>query len=92
MKQNPGLRTADMVSFDLSAIRHVDSPAGSFASPGGFNSIEACRLARYAGLGYKTSSFSICEYIPEKDFHDQTAMLGSHDGLVFSGRALPPQR
>ena len=73
----PCLRTADMVSFDLSAIRHVDSPAGSYASPGGFDSMEACRLARYAGLGYRTSSFSLNEYVPKRDIHEQTAMLAA---------------
>jgi formiminoglutamase len=71
----PSLRTADMVSFDLSAIRSSECPGVTHPSPGGFSAVEACRLARYVGLGYEISSFSISEFMWQKDNRDQTALL-----------------
>ncbi|MCB0843776.1 MAG: arginase family protein [Bacteroidetes bacterium] len=73
----PALRTADMVSFDLSAIRSSECTGVVTPSPGGFSAIEACRLARYAGLGYGISSFSISEFLWQKDVRDQSALLAS---------------
>lgn len=71
----PHLRTADMVSIDMSSVRHHEAPGATSASPGGFSAMEICRIARYAGLGYGVSSMSICEYIPESDPSGQTAQL-----------------
>ena len=66
---------AHLVSFDLSAIRHSDAPASIFPSPGGFSAFEACRLARYAGLGYRIKSLLLAEFDPEKDANGQSALL-----------------
>jgi len=71
----PYLRTADLVSFDVSAIRNHDIQGSRLPSPGGFNSIEACRLARYTGLGYRLRSVNFSEYIPSKDPDGQGALL-----------------
>lgn len=71
----PYLRTADMVSMDLSCVRHNDAPGATVAFPGGFSAMEACRIARYAGLGYGVSSFSITEFNPAEDLHHQSARL-----------------
>jgi len=71
----PYLRLADMLSVDLGAIRHADAPGAVEASPGGFSAMEACQLMRYAGLGYQLSSVSFCEWSPEADHHEQTALL-----------------
>ncbi|MFK7923241.1 MAG: arginase family protein, partial [Bacteroidia bacterium] len=71
----PALRTADMISFDFSSVRFTDAPGSVFPSPGGFSAFEACRLARYAGLGYKVRSFSLSEYIPEQDPQSQGSLL-----------------
>ncbi|MEX0968098.1 MAG: hypothetical protein WD077_12735 [Bacteroidia bacterium] len=46
----PVIRAADFMSFNVSAVRQSDSPAGIFPSPNGFTGEEACALARYAGL------------------------------------------
>ena len=73
----PSLRTADMVSFDLSAIRSSECAAVYNPSPGGFSAIDACRIARYAGLSYGISSFGISEYIHDKDQQEQTALLAA---------------
>lgn len=73
----PVLRLADMVSFDLSAVRSSESPGNSDPSPGGFSVLEACRLARYAGLAYGVSSFQLSEYLPAFDHRDQSARLSA---------------
>ncbi len=71
----PVLRDADLVSFDLSAIRQSDAPGNSFHSPNGFSGEEACALARYAGISDKLSSFGLYEYNPLKDTDGRTAHL-----------------
>lgn len=73
----PYLRTADMLSFDFSAVRSSEAPGASYASPGGFSAMEMCQIARYAGLGYQLNSFSLTEYSPQLDIKGQTAMLGA---------------
>ncbi len=73
----PILRDADIVSFDISAVRHPDAPGNGNSSPNGFNGEEACALSRYAGISDKVSSFGIYECNPSKDFNGQTANLVS---------------
>lgn len=73
----PYLRAADMLSIDLSSIKHADSPGTAGTSPGGFTAMEACRIARYAGLSHKLDTISICEYNPRFDIHDQSALLAA---------------
>ncbi len=71
----PYLRTADMVSIDMSAIRNQDMPGAHLLSPGGFTAMEACRLSRYMGLGYHMSSIHFAEYYSETDPDGLGAML-----------------
>jgi len=71
----PALRNADMLSFDVSAIRAADAPANGNAGPNGFTGDEACRIARYAGFSDKLSVFGIFEYNPLKDRDQLTAAL-----------------
>ncbi len=71
----PVLRDADLVSFDLSAVRQSDAPGNSFHSPNGFSGEEACALARYAGISDKLSCFGLYEYNPLKDNDGRTAHL-----------------
>ena len=73
----PALRLADMVSVDLSSVRMSEAPGVALPSPGGFSVLEACRLARYAGLAYGVSSFQVSGLCPEFDQRDQTALLGA---------------
>lgn len=73
----PIIRNADIVSFDISAIRQSDAPGNGNASPNGFFGDEACQLARYAGISDKLSSFGIFEVNPLFDYHGQTAHLAS---------------
>lgn len=80
IKQNieltePLIRNANLLSFDISAIRAADAPGIKNASPNGFNGEEACRMTRYAGLSYKLSSIGFFEYNPHYDINLRTANL-----------------
>lgn len=71
----PVLRSADLYSFDLSAVRYSDAPVNRDGSPNGFTGDEACMLARYAGMSGRLQSFGIYSYDPAKDQHNMTAKL-----------------
>ncbi len=73
----PYVRMADMLSIDMSAVRKSEAPAAKRATPGGFSVMEICQLARYAGLGYQLSSFSISGMFIEKDQHKPTTYLSA---------------
>src|ERR1700761_9009456 len=71
----PIIRNANMISFDIGAIRSPDAMGNSNASPNGFNGAEACQLARYAGFNDKLSSIGFYEFNPAYDNNGQTATL-----------------
>lgn len=71
----PIVRNADMLSFDISAIRNSDAPASGNSSPNGFYGEEACQIARYAGMSDKLSSIGFYELNPAFDSNGQTAHL-----------------
>ncbi len=73
----PIVRNADIMSFDITAVRQSDAPGNGNASPNGFYGEEACRIARYAGMSDKLSSFGIYEINPLYDNHDQTSHLAA---------------
>lgn len=73
----PILRHADMLSFDITAIKHSDAPANPNASPNGFYSEEACQMMRYAGMNDKLSSVGIYEINPAFDDKGKTAHLAA---------------
>jgi len=74
-ESEPILRDADIVSFDLSALRQAEAPGNQFHSPNGFTGEEACALARYAGIADKVSSFGVYECNPGFDDQGRTAHL-----------------
>jgi hypothetical protein len=73
----PIVRNADVLSFDISAIRQSDAPGNGNASPNGFYGEEACQICRYAGMSDKLSSIGIYEINPAFDNNKQTAHLAS---------------
>lgn len=91
----PIIRNANMLSFDISAIRSSDAPGNANASPNGFYGEEACQIARYAGMNDKLSSIGFYEYNPEFDGRGQTAMLLSQmvwyfiDGFYNRKKEMP---
>jgi arginase family enzyme len=71
----PIVRNADLLSFDIGAIRQSDAPGNQNASPNGFYGEEACQITRYAGLSDKLTSIGFYEINPTYDNFDQTAHL-----------------
>jgi len=69
----PIVRDADMMCFNLSAIRCSESPGVNSPSPSGFFTEEACQISRYAGMSEKISSIGFYGYNSELDVNHQTA-------------------
>lgn len=59
IEAEPLIRSADMLSVDLTAIRFADLPASSFYSPNGLTGDEICQLMRFAGMNERLSSLGI---------------------------------
>jgi hypothetical protein len=66
----PVLRNADLVSFDMGSIRAADHPAHSEAGPNGLDALQACTLAKYAGLSDRLKAFGVFEHNPDLDMRD----------------------
>lgn len=71
----PVLRTSNLFSFDISAVKYCDAPVNINGSPNGFTGDEACMLTRYAGMSDNLSSFGIYGYDAKNDTHSMTASL-----------------
>lgn len=71
----PLVRNADLISFDIGAIRQSDAPGNANASPNGFYGEEACQITRYAGMSDKVSSIGFYEINPKLDNNNQSAHL-----------------
>jgi formiminoglutamase len=66
-EMEPAIRNADMLTFDITAIRSSDAPGNAAAQPFGLTGEEACQICWYAGLNEKLSSIGFYEYNPELD-------------------------
>ncbi|MFY0651951.1 MAG: formimidoylglutamase [Cyclobacteriaceae bacterium] len=74
-RMEPIIREADMLTFDISAIKNQYCPGGSTSDVFGLTGEEACQICWYAGMNDKLSSAGFYEYDPDKDHDDQpTAM------------------
>lgn len=71
----PAIRNADMLSFDITAIKSADAAANAYRQPFGLTGEEACQLCWYAGLSSKLTSAGFYEYNPNEDPHGQTASV-----------------
>ena len=72
----PVVRNADLLSFDITAIRSSDAPGNAHAQPFGLTGEEACQICWYAGLNEKLSSIGFYEYNPaHDDGHKKTASV-----------------
>ncbi|MDF2516871.1 MAG: arginase [Sphingobacterium sp.] len=76
-QSEPLIRAADLISFDIGAIRASEAPGNANAIPNGLYGDEACQLARYAGMSDKCTSIGFYELNPTFDPMEQTAMLVS---------------
>ena len=63
----PVIRQADLMAFDIGAIKWVDAPGNAAAQPFGLTGEEACQICWYAGLNDKLSSVGFYEYNPKHD-------------------------
>jgi formiminoglutamase len=66
-EMEPAIRNADLLSFDVTAIKSSDAPGNANAQPFGLTGEEACQLCWYAGMNEKLSSVGFYEYNPEAD-------------------------
>jgi len=71
----PIVRNADLLTVDMSAIRHSDAPGNGNASPHGFYGEEMCQIMRYAGMSDKLSCVGFYEANPLLDKNGQTSHL-----------------
>ncbi len=69
------VRNADILSFDVNAIKGSEFSGYAKPNPNGFLSDEICRISRYAGLSDKLTSFGIYNYNPVHDSTRNGAML-----------------
>ncbi|MBS1647165.1 MAG: formimidoylglutamase [Bacteroidetes bacterium] len=76
-ESEPIIRHADMMSFDISALKHSDAPAHARAQPNGFYAEEACQMMRYAGMSDKLTSVGLYEINPAFDVQEKTAALAA---------------
>lgn len=74
-RAEPLIRAADMISFDISAVRAAEAIGNANATPNGLYGDQACQLARYAGISDKCSSIGFYELNPNFDPFGHTAML-----------------
>ncbi len=66
-EMEPAIRNADLLSFDITALRSSDAPGNANAQPFGLTGEEACQLCWYAGMNEKLSSAGFYEYNPDYD-------------------------
>jgi arginase family enzyme len=63
----PILRESEIVSFDLNSIKSSSSGTLDPFQPNGFDSIEACAIARYTGISEKNLCFSLYHHNNNKN-------------------------
>lgn len=71
-EMEPAIRSANLFSFDISAIQNAHAPANRL-TPNGFTGEDACKLMQYAGMSETVSSVGIYGYYPSNDMHNLTA-------------------
>ena len=73
----PVVRDADMMCFNLNAIRYSESPGVESPSPSGFFTEEACQISRYAGMSEKMTSIGFYGFQADLDINQQSAKVTS---------------
>ena len=69
----PLIRYADLMTFNIAALKNSEAPAQSNGSPSGLFSEEACQICRYAGLSDRLTSIGFYGYHADLDVQAQTA-------------------
>ena len=73
----PLIRDADLLSFNLAAIKAADCPGQDDPFPTGLTAQEACTLARFAGLSDKLTAFGLFGYNPTGDQNHISAKMAA---------------
>lgn len=76
-EMEPAIRSANLFSFDISAIQNAHAPANKL-TPNGLNGEDACKLMQYAGLSHNVNTVGIYGYYPQQDVDNLTAKQISH--------------
>jgi len=76
-EMEPVMRSTNLCSFDMSALRFADSPANYTASPNGLFGEEICQLARFAGQSETVDSFGLYGCNLAYDNRDQSVKLAA---------------
>ena len=71
----PVIRDADLVSFNLAAIKNLEASAVENQTPSGFFNEEACQICRYAGMSDKLTSMGFYGFQQKLDKNGQTAKV-----------------
>ncbi len=75
-EMEPAIRQADLLTFDITAIRSADAPGSDRAQPFGLSGEDACQICWYAGMNEKLSSVGFYGYSPDlDDGHKKTASV-----------------
>jgi len=71
----PIFRDADIIGFNISAVRQSEAFGQINPSPNGLYGEEICQMAKYAGMSSKISSFGIYDYCYKSDINNQSSHL-----------------
>jgi formiminoglutamase len=71
----PFIRDADLVSFNLQALKGLEAPGVPDASPSGLFCEDACQLSRYAGMSDKLTSIGFYGFHHDLDPGGHTARV-----------------
>ncbi len=71
----PYLRDADVLSFDINAIRQLEAPGQYLGSPNGLYAEEACQIGHYAGMADQLKVAGFFNLIPRLDHDDLSSKL-----------------
>lgn len=90
----PVLRSSDIVSLDLRAIRASEMGLYQNFSPNGFTGREICTIARYAGISDRVSLFGIYEGENSPQAFQMIAQIIWYfiEGLAFRIKEVPTSK
>ena len=94
----PYLRDADILSFDINAIRLLEAPGQYFGSPNGLYAEEACQIGHYAGMADHLKVAAFFNLIPRLDHEDLSSKLMAQiiwhflEGFYFKNIEIPNTR
>jgi arginase family enzyme len=80
----PVFRNTDVVSLDLSVVKHVEAPGSTNGTTNGLHSEEICQLAKYAGLSERVKVFGLFGIDPEKSDDQTTIQLAAQISWYFA--------